>query len=409
MHSEVHTAAAIALPNPGDRMAQGPWWAWLALALVGLAAWQGGVYGTTGALLAAAPLVWWVGRGVAPPGAAGRTAAAGAAMGAGPAQPVSGVVVTDDETGDAGAMVRRVAPVWSRQLMVTREVSEGGMSQLLSAFSSMSDVLGTLTDSLENFQPAAAPGAVGEAIEAQRPALDALLQPLQRAFEQRDALLARLGDCKQAVGRLQQLSKEAREIGRHTRLVSFNANIEAHRGGMGGHGKGNEGGSQQVAAEVRVLAERVTAICNRMDLELGALSGAVGEAHRDGLLHDTSAEELRLETEQRARQAVQALLSSLGAAVHGAGNLREAGRELRHRLDDVFTHFQFGDRVAQMMEILAKDMTGLTEHLRLHPQPAPGDAQAWLKRLEASYTMEEQRSHHHGNQHVDRGSEVEFF
>ena len=32
-----------------------------------------------------------------------------------------------------------------------------------------------------------------------------------------------------------------------------------------------------------------------------------------------------------------------------------------------------------------------------------------LAKLEASYTMEEQRSQHHGNVHIDRGSEIEFF
>ena len=37
------------------------------------------------------------------------------------------------------------------------------------------------------------------------------------------------------------------------------------------------------------------------------------------------------------------------------------------------------------------------------------DAAEWLVALEASYTMEEQRSHHHGNVHVDVSTGVEFF
>ena len=44
-----------------------------------------------------------------------------------------------------------------------------------------------------------------------------------------------------------------------------------------------------------------------------------------------------------------------------------------------------------------------------NPHPPATEAAQWLARLEASYTMEEQRSEHHGNVHVDRGSEVEFF
>jgi methyl-accepting chemotaxis protein len=371
--------------------------AWRFLAWCGVlagAAW-GGLPGLAAAAVCGGALAWWAG-----PGASKAQAPAPLKT-----RPAMGDEA-DDLAGDAAGMVCRVAPVWSRQLQVTRGAADEGMNHLLSAFSSMSDVLGTLTDALENFQPAAAAGAVGEAIAGQHEALDKLLAPLQRAFAQRDALLVQLGECTRSVARLQQLSKEAREIGRHTRLVSFNANIEAHRGSRG---HGQDGGSQQVAAELRVVSERVVAICNRMDLELASLSGSATAAHREGLLHDTAADELKLEVEQRAREALQALLSGLGASTQGAGQLREASRDLRFRLDEAFTHFQFGDRVAQMLDILAKDMQALTEHLRRTPHPAAGEAQAWLKRLEASYTMEEQRSHHHGNQHVDRGSEVEFF
>jgi methyl-accepting chemotaxis protein len=33
----------------------------------------------------------------------------------------------------------------------------------------------------------------------------------------------------------------------------------------------------------------------------------------------------------------------------------------------------------------------------------------WLARLDASYTMEEQRSEHHGNTTIQRETTVEFF
>jgi hypothetical protein len=73
-------------------------------------------------------------------------------------------------------------------------------------------------------------------------------------------------------------------------------------------------------------------------------------------------------------------------------------------------HFQFGDRVSQMLDIVANDM------IRTSPAGWPPtryatqtDAAEWLAALEASYTMDEQRAQHHGNVHVDRGSEIEFF
>ena len=44
-----------------------------------------------------------------------------------------------------------------------------------------------------------------------------------------------------------------------------------------------------------------------------------------------------------------------------------------------------------------------------NPRATPSDAAAWLTALEASYTMDEQRSTHHGNVHVEQSAGVEFF
>ena len=49
------------------------------------------------------------------------------------------------------------------------------------------------------------------------------------------------------------VAKRAREIGRHTRLVAFNASIEAQRSGT----SRDDSSSQAVAMEVRMLAGRI--------------------------------------------------------------------------------------------------------------------------------------------------------
>ena len=72
-------------------------------------------------------------------------------------------------------------------------------------------------------------------------------------------------------------------------------------------------------------------------------------------------------------------------------------------------HFQFGDRLSQMLDIVAKDMQNFARWVAANPYATQSDAAEWLANLEASYTMEEQRSQHHGNVHIDRGSEIEFF
>ena len=303
----------------------------------------------------------------------------------------------------AEVMVSQVVPVWSRQMDVTRDVASEGLAKLLENFAGVTGALETLSRNLESFSPTAAPGALDNAIDHQAAALDALLAPSERAFQQRDAMVAVLGRCADTLIELQQQAKLSHEISRHTRLVAFNASIEAHRGGAVGNG------SQAVANELRDLAARMAATGEAVHRLVGQLSQAVGGSRRAGEISDTQPDELRMELQIRAREALSALLGSLGTSLAGTREMKDTSDALRSQLEEAFIHFQFGDRVSQMLSIVGNDMSNFAAWVARHPHATQSDAAEWLQALESSYTMEEQRAHHHGNVHVDRGSEVEFF
>lgn len=353
------------------------------------AAWQGGALGA-GAVLALATLALWTMRQTtAPrPDAAGDPAPAG--------QAVAGRV-------GAEVMVSQVVPVWSRQMEVTRDVATEGLAQLLQNFSGVSGALSDLSRQLESFSLHAAPGEMDDALTAQSPALASLLAPSERAFRERDEVVAVLGRCADTLAELQQQAKTAHEISRHTRLVAFNASIEAHRGGSGG------GGSQAVANELRDLAARMAATGEGVHRLVSQLSQAVNSARRRGEIGDTHPDELRLELQIRAREALSALLGSVGGSLAGTRAMKDTSDALRSHLDEAFVNFQFGDRIGQMLSIVGNDMSNFATWVSRHPHATQSDAAEWLETLNASYTMEEQRAHHHGNVHVDRGSEIEFF
>jgi methyl-accepting chemotaxis protein len=301
-------------------------------------------------------------------------------------------------------MVSEVVPVWSRQLEVTRDAASEGLSNILEVFTQMSDALQTLTGNLDTFQVSAAPGAVHEAVGREAQALNTLSAASQRAFDQRDEAMAELSRCADALGELQQLAKQVREIARHMRLVAFNASIEANR-----HRGGGEGGSQAVAVELRMLSTRMGETGERVERVVLALQGSIRKARQTGAVQDTTPEELRLEIEIHAREALRLLLGSVGAALQGSQSVQEASVSLRDQLESVFMHFQFGDRVSQMLSIVANDMSNFALWVAEHPQATQTDAAQWLAALEASYTMDEQRSSHHGNVNVDKSAGVEFF
>jgi methyl-accepting chemotaxis protein len=334
--------------------------------------------------------------------------------------PVNAVMaVQTGQRQGAEVMVSQVVPIWSRQVEVTRDAASDGLSGLLQTFAEISGALTSLSGSLASFSVSASPGAVDEAVRAESPALQALTAASSRAFAERDAAVAELGRCVEGLSELQHLAKQSRELARHTRLVAFNASIESNRqpgGGGGANGQtagapgGNhQGGSQAVATELRMLAGRIGETAEKIERVVNALTGTVRKARRVGEVGDTSPEELRLEIDLSARRALDAMLATLGTSMQSSGEVRQAAENLAAQLEATFMHFQFGDRISQMLSIVANDMSNFAQWVAANPRATQSDAADWLTALEASYTMEEQRSTHHGNVHVEQSAAVEFF
>ncbi len=358
-------------------------------------------------------LAWWGGAwGL---GGAGAVALAVAFLGNKRAHPLREFVV-DSAVAEAGSgalttsrvgaevMVETVVPVWSRHMEVTRDAAASGLTSLMNAFANMSGALHTLTTQLGPCAALAEPGAVDQAVRRESQALEALTAASQRAFAERDASRACLGTCHEGLQRLGDLAKRARELARHTRLVAFNASIEANRNRT--HA---DGGSQAVATEARMLSTHMAETGEQIHREVHNLLQQMGGERRQSELSGTSSEELRLEIDLQARKVLTALLQSMGVALQGSAELQQAGQTLKNQLDEAFVHFQFGDRVNQLLAMVAQDMNHFAQWVATHPRATQTDAAEWLAALEANYPMDEQRSSHHGNLHVQQRSGVEFF
>ncbi len=377
-----------------------------AIAGTGLA-WLGGLPAMAGVLACATSVGWWMHsrastspRGTKVPAEAPQPQAAAARQAPAPSSDSA-------RRAAAGAavspMVTEVVPVWSRQIEASRTSADEGLANVLGAFSEISTALDTLLGSLSGMTTSSEPGAVDSAIEQSSGPLGLLLAPSQRAFEQRDLAVAELDHCSRGLQELTQLARQAKEIGRHTRLVAFNASIEASRDNT------RDGGNQAVAQEMRLLASRMGETGEAIHRAVTGLAKRVDTHRHAACTQETSPTELRMELDMRARESLQALLSAIGASLSTSGSVRDSSVMLRQHLDQAFVHFQFGDRVSQMLAIIGNDMNNFVDWVARNPNATIDDASEWLQRLEASYTMEEQRSEHHGNVHVDRGSEVEFF
>jgi methyl-accepting chemotaxis protein len=357
--------------------------------------------------LASAALVGTAAQGGAWAWLAGLLAAVGAAAltwrpRQAPAAP-EGSRALGDETSGANLMVQQVVPVWKRQIEASLGEADKGISALLEGFANLSEGMQktAATASLGNFSLST--GAADEMLARNETAINELLKPMSTAVSLRDRMQQQMLAFADDLLKLEQLAKEVRQLSRHTNLVALNASIEANRAGHAGNG------AAVVAQEVRQLAVRSAETGQHLASRVTAMSKQLTELRQEADIAQGSEEQLRLEARQSARQVVNLIVGDMGDAMHSSRELRELGEKLQTDLDTVCMSFQFQDRVTQMLNSIGTDMSKFTEWVRAHPDATHADAAQWLEDLQRTYTMEDQRSYHHGAVKIDHGESVEFF
>lgn len=378
-------------------------WAWLlGVPSVAAGGWMGDVAGLGTALLGGGLLLW---SGHARGAQGGGDSAAAPEFDA-RNHSDSGMEVSSVAGGMHG-LVKDVVDEWITQVGLSRDQNKDGLENLLMVFSTLSGLMDSMSVRLANFKPSAAPGAINDALDVQRPAIDELMGPIEKAFAQRQAMLRHVQTCHDTLVQLMGWSKDARELAHHTRMVAFNSSIEAVRGSNGSPEQ--MAARQAISTEVRRVSEAIIGICDALDKLIRPLHEASHSLQQEALIHDSNEEELRLELELRARHAITALFDALGGSMSSGSELLEASQTITAQMEQAFTAFQFGDRVEQMLQIISQDMRRLSTYASQGEQPNKQDIARWLQELESNYTMDEQRSQHHETELVDRSGRVEFF
>lgn len=299
-------------------------------------------------------------------------------------------------------MMSQVVPVWVRQMDVSRKVAQDGLESLLQSFNAVAEAVDRLTAPMSGLE--ASSGATAEVLARCEPAVLAIKACTARGFEQRDEAVQRLRRCDALAIELERLAGQVNEVGRHTRLVSFNASIEATRSGQG-----DAAGGSSVAMEVRLMSQRIQELGQAVEKAAQGIREVTTSVSRSASHLPVPHEELSLEVDLHARAAVKEILSGLSQVASVSDGIKATSAEILSGMELAFVNFQFGDRLAQMLDIVGKDMAQLTQWVESHPDANHHDAARWLADLEARYTMDEQRSTHHGNTHVATASNVEFF
>jgi methyl-accepting chemotaxis protein len=300
-------------------------------------------------------------------------------------------------------MISQLIPIWSRQMNATRQHTGEGVQSLLDGFNGICGELSELANT-------AAEGAthdpqdVEALLAASSPAIDLLRRSAQGAVDTARHAQTQLTVCAEQAQLHRQLSNRLRAIARHTRIVAFNAAIEARRGQADSHS-----GFITLAEEVKLIASQLEEAANQSDQISTAIDDATAQARVDATLSASTASGVEQALHADVRQAMTLIFQAMGTQGLGGGSRRRQAESLRSQIDDIYVQFQFGDRVSQMLDLISQNMSSYVQWVSAHPHPTQADVDQWLKDLESSYSMEEQRAYHHGNAHVDTSQGIEFF
>lgn len=299
-------------------------------------------------------------------------------------------------------IILQVVPVWKRNVEAARSHSERSMEGLLASFASVNahldEAVGGSTHS-----PVLEAGAIDRLVENHQPLLDELLAVTRRSVRLKDEMMEGLLSIADSLSDLVALSKEVQTISRATHLLALNASVEATRGGNG------SGGFNVVAQEVRQLAAQ----SRQAGVNIGKRVAQMQERVAGLKLHvrreDTSDDEIALQAEESARAMISSVLRAVSDVTRSSRVIRSASRQVQSELENIFMGLQSQDRLSQMLTAVTDDMARFDSLAAGQPDPSAGSAREWLDRLEASYTMEELRSSHHGTVAIDKQAAVEFF
>jgi methyl-accepting chemotaxis protein len=312
--------------------------------------------------------------------------------------------VTVTTSDGARSLGREVLPVWRRHLAASRDEADRGVNELLTHFSSLSDGLDEAITATESGQALRITAGSGDELLERHPeALQLLAESAAALRRERQGMLAILRDIEAGQQAMVHVAGDIARLSRHANMLAMNAAIEANRAGQ------SHGGFGAVADEVRELSVVAHEAGERLMSVVSAATQRLVDLRRTSELADESDEAMEIETRQRARVVVDALVKEIGASMEQSRRLQDASRRLRDHLDGVFVSFQFQDRLNQMLGVLQDDMTRFEEWLAEVRASDPTEAARWLDRLESTYTMEEQRSFHHGTTEIRKAAGVEFF
>jgi len=285
-------------------------------------------------------------------------------------------------------LVARVVPCWERHVLAAQLEGNSAITDLISFFSNLTERLANAANKCEQVSHDG-DSAHGQVVSRASADLLAQIGSLKHSIASRRQALAGLARLTSTVTELRRMADDVRTVARQTNLLALNAAIEAARAGPAGRG------FAVVADEVRNLSTRSAEAGRRIDESVRSIGESAKQLDQYTLETEKDDARLIASSERLIDTVLQPLQTLVDELIATSAILRDTNAGVRNEMDNLFTGFQFQDRVSQILESTCRDMGKLTEMLGSDAaRIVRPDADEWLRSLEKTYTTDEQRRTH---------------
>jgi len=279
-------------------------------------------------------------------------------------------------------LVQGVVPAWRSNVQLARAQTQEAIDRLTQRFVGIHQRLGGAVSLAEGGKN----GDVLQVIQNAAQQLGGIAEALEQVLSTRDALLGKIETLGRHNDEIRQLAQEVEQIAARTGVADLFSDQQSWTELAA---RSAESGRHIVNKTKQVQQQIQTALVSANQLD--------SDASR--MMDDS-----RIVIDKVIADFRQSALKLSGTV----GQLEAESREVDQDVCDILVNLQFQDRISQILDHVQLDMVKLVEVVA-HAQPLP-ERTVWLANLEKTYTTQEQRQAHVGQQ-ADKSmqSQVDFF
>src|SRR5450830_1404530 len=279
-------------------------------------------------------------------------------------------------------LVQGVVPAWRNNVQLARTQTQEAIDRLTQRFVGIHQRLGGAVSLAEGGKN----GEVLQVIQNAAQQLDGIAGALEQVLSTRDALLRKIEILGQHNEEIRQLAQDVEQIAGRTGVTDLFSNEQSWT---------------ELAARSAEAGQKIISKTKNVQQQIHTALVSANQLDNDATRMMDDSRVVIATVIADFRESALKLSGTVG-------QLEEENREVDQEVCDILVNLQFQDRISQILDHVQLDMVklvGLVEQSQTLP-----DRSVWLADLEKTYTTQEQRQIHAGQQ-ADKSlqSQVDFF